>query len=231
MRTPAHLQKPNQPRGAIGRPPKPARAPPTNRIVFLFSSASIWGWPSRGGLIVLEHATALDVSFLGFDPVLPPLSRDRNQDAEDKLCQRLLMLGAKWFDSADRYRFIAGVAEENEPEVMALEAGEAETPTMMERRWVSVGYPSASDADGGLWVAEFETTMYGMQEKENLIPSEVAQVQLARTMDEKCEILKSLGAKYFKCLELYEGAACLKAWQEKTQGEFGPLEQTGYEDE
>ena len=69
--------------------------------------------------------------------------------------------------------------------------------------------------------------MYGMHEKENLIPSEVAQLQLARTIDEKCKILKSLGAKYFKCLELYEGAACLKAWQEKRRESLGRWSRRG----
>jgi hypothetical protein len=50
-------------------------------------------------------------------------------------------------------------------------------------------------------------------------------------MDDKCAILKNIGAKFFASLEEFEGAACLKAWAEKTAGEFGPLAQTDYEEE
>jgi hypothetical protein len=127
MRTPVDPQNPN--RKAIRRGIGGTRNryhPPTERTVFLTDSISIWGWPSRGGLIVLEHATALDFDFLGLDHVNPPLRRYPNQDAEDKLCQRLLLLGTKWFDSRDRYGFVSNVADDNEPEILALEAGEAQ---------------------------------------------------------------------------------------------------------
>jgi hypothetical protein len=157
------------------------------------------------------------------------MRRDPNQEAEDELCKRLLLLGARWFDSHDRYRFVAGVAEDYDPEILALEAGEAQAPTTMERRWVSVGHPSGPK--GGLWVAEYDTVMYGMQEKHNLLPVDAGKVSLARTTDEKCEILKSMGARFFASLEQYDGAACLRAWEEKTQGEFGALVHTQYEEE
>lgn len=85
--------------------------------------------------------------------------------------------------------------------------------------------------DGGLWVAEFDTVGYGISEKHNLLPSDAGRVLLARTMGHKCAILKSMGARFFASLEVYEGAVCLKAWAEKTQGEFGPLVQTAYEEE
>lgn len=228
MRTPAHLQKPNRKRGPLGAPAKPLRRPPINRTVFLQDSISVWGWPSRGGLIVLECATALDFEFLGLDALHPPIRRDPNQEAEDKLCQRLLLLGAKWFDSRDRYGFVGNVAEDHEPSILALEAGEAQVPTTMERRWVSVGLPSGPE--GGLWVLEYDTVIYGMREKHNLLPEDAVRVSLARTMDEKCEILEDIGAKFFRSLDQYDGAACLRAWEEKTQGEFGPLVQTQYEE-
>jgi hypothetical protein len=228
MRTPLHLRNPNHKRGSLGQSAKPDRSPPTTRTVCNQDSVLVWAWPSRGGLIVLERATALDFDFLGLDSVHPPMRRDPDQDAEDKLCERLLLLGAKWFDSQERYQFVAGVAEDYDPDILALEAGKAQAPTTMERRWVSVGLPSRPK--GGLWVAEYDTVMYGMQEKYNLLPTDAGKVSLARTMDEKCEILKSMGARFFASLEQYDGAACLRAWQEKTQGEFGPLVQTQYEE-
>jgi len=69
-----------------------------------------------------------------------------------------------------------------------------------------------------------------MQEKYNLLPGDAVRVSLARTMDEKCEILKGIGAKFFASLEQYDSAACLREWDEKTEGEFGPLVQTQYEE-
>jgi len=180
----------------------------------------------RGDLVILEPATALDFEFLNLDAVSPPMRRDPDQDAKDSLCQRLLLLSAKWFDSLERARFVHRVVDGIEPEILALEAGEAQMPTKMERGWVSVGYPTS----GGLWIAEYNTFAHGMQETDN-VPVDAMRVSLAKTMDVKCEILKSIGAKFFASLEQYDGAACLRAWEEKTQGEVGPLVQTQYEEE
>jgi hypothetical protein len=227
MRTPGE-QKSKPDRNAIGaRRPRP----PISRTVFSEQSVSLWGWPSRGGLIVLRNVTGADFDFLGLDPVHPPLQRSPDQDEEDEFCQQLLLLGAKWFDSKSRYVFVFGVAQDEEPCILALENGEAPEPTTMERRWVSVGWPSEPDQRGGLWVADFDTTMYGVQEKHNLVPSAAVKVTLARTMDEKCAILKSIGGKFHQSLDMYDGAACLKAWTTKTAGEVGPLEPTKYETE
>jgi hypothetical protein len=213
--------------------------------VLLRDSVSVWAWPSRGGLIVLERATPVDFTFLGFDAVHPPPRRDRDQDAEDGLCQKLLLLGAKWFDSEARYRFVAGVAEDDERDLLVLEAGEAPKLTRMERRWVSVavvgaggidgdgdGGKQGEETEGGLWVLEYETNIAGMQETKNLLPGDTGRVALARTMEEKCEILKAMGARFFANPDLYEGgAACVAAWKKKTQGEVGPLVKTQYEEE
>jgi hypothetical protein len=242
MRTPPERRTGNYTRNALGAPAKttlPAR--PMARTVLSPDSVSVWAWPSRGGLIVLNHATALDFTFLGFDTVQPPLWRDYDQDAEDALCQKLLLLGAKWFDSKDRYTFVAGVADKDDRYLLPLEAGEMPPLTRMERRWVSVAIVAAGkdegDEDGGkggerikgLWVLEYETTLPGMQEKHNLQPCDVDRVSLARTMEEKCEILKAMGARFFASPSLYEGgAACVNAWEEKTQGEVGPLVKTQY---
>jgi hypothetical protein len=57
-----------------------------------------------------------------------------------------------------------------------------------------VGYPSGPD--GGLWVLEYETALYGVKKPRNLLKADVFNVLLAKTMDMKCEIFKSLGAKF-----------------------------------
>ncbi|KAK2600980.1 hypothetical protein N8I77_010468 [Diaporthe amygdali] len=233
MRTPKRPNDPNSGKGSGPRRgpicPSPRRKPePFERIVCLDNHLNIWGWPSRGGIIVLEHVNGLDFEFLGLDPVDPPMQRDPDQDAEDAFCQRLLLLGAKWFDSNQRHGFVAGVAADDDLAICALEAGQQPQLSLRERRWVSVAYPEPAGPEGGFWVAEFDTPTYGNHERHNLVPAEASLVHLARSMAEKCELLKRIGARYYTSLDVYDGAASLNAWKEKTVGEFGPLVQTTY---
>lgn len=251
MRTPREVyeRQGKANRNGLCAPSRPRRDPPTRRINFLRDSVSVWAWPSRGGLIVLEQATPVDFDFLGFDTVHPPIRRHRDQDAEDALCQKLLLLGAKWFDSEARFSFVWDVGDENHPAALALEAGEVPQLTRMERRWVRVAVVGAGgmdrDADrnedgekdreqtqGGLWVLEYDTSIFSVMEPKNLQPGDTGRVTLARTMEERCEILKAMGASFFPSPDLYEGgAACVAAWKRKTEGEVGPLVKTQYEDE
>lgn len=57
-----------------------------------------------------------------------------------------------------------------------------------------------------------------------LMPGDAGRVYLAKTMAEKCAIVEKMGGKFYTSLTEYDGAACLNAWKEKTQGEHGPLE-------
>ncbi|KAI2465477.1 hypothetical protein F4781DRAFT_22834 [Annulohypoxylon bovei var. microspora] len=220
MRTPKQLQNPDYKRHHLGQPPDSRVPLPNNRTVFVGDKVSLWAWPSRGGLIVLENVTALDFSFLHLDSVNPPTTRDQDQEEEDKFCQKLLLLGARWFDSRSRYGFVANVFGDEESEIGILEAGIEPALTLAERRWVSVGWPTGGE---GCWVAEYETPVHGMIQTKNLVPFNAAQVLLARTMDEKCKILQGLGAKYYQNLDQYKGTACLNAWKQKKSGEAGPL--------
>lgn len=220
-------------RGPIGGPIRP-RAPrdvATLRVSTGHYNTALWGWPSRGGVIVLDHVTALDFEFLGLDSLNPPLRRDRDQDAEDAFCQRLLLLGAKWFDSERRCFFVWEVAEQEEPALHAMFCGDQPTPSAMERKWVSVAYPDGKGPEGGVWVAEFESGMRGTpsfkdekSKKPAVMPGDTGLVLLAKTMTQKCAILEKMGGKFYASLAEYDGAACLNAWKEKTQGEHGPLE-------
>jgi len=73
------------------------------RTDFTDIDARIYAWPSRGGVIVLDTAEAIDFEFLSLNPLDSPLERLDDQAAEDAFCQRLLLLGAKWWDSEARY--------------------------------------------------------------------------------------------------------------------------------
>ncbi|KAK4206726.1 hypothetical protein QBC37DRAFT_356453 [Rhypophila decipiens] len=228
--------RPRAQRGQLGqwqpsqRPPR--RFPPTTRLNFPNPNrVDVWGWPSRGGVIVLPRVCAVDFAFLGLDPIDPPLLRDRDQEREDLFCQSLLSLGAKWFDSDARRGFVAEAEDYADEDTLEdLQSAEQPWPTLMERRWVSVAYPG----EGGLWIVEYDTAMYnGQWEEDNQVPEDAAQVQMARDMSQKVEILKRMkGARFYASAEEYErvggGKACLNWWVSKTAGEVGPLEKTVY---
>ena len=115
---------------------------PTIRALFTDNNASIYAWPSRGGVIILDDAEAIDFEFLGLNPLDPPEKRLEDQSAEDALCQRLLSLGAKWWDSEARYSVVehlkAGIARADGVFIVEREP----PPTMREKRFVKVGWPS-----------------------------------------------------------------------------------------
>jgi hypothetical protein len=129
-----------------------------------------------------------------------------------------LQLGARWFDSRERYGFVANVADEFEPEIQAIEDEEQPAPSDMERRWVSVGLE-----EGGFWVLEYDRNIYSARETQNLVPSDASRVMLAETMQERCEILKNMGAKFYRRVSEYDGLACINAWKTKESGEHGAL--------
>lgn len=57
-----------------------------------------------------------------------------------------------------------------------------------------------------------------------MVPDDAGIVNLARSMEERCVILKKMGAKFFGALEEYEGKSTfLKAWEWKWEGEIGEL--------
>src|SRR4051794_10056303 len=94
-------------------------------------------------------------------------------------------------------------------------------PTMRERRWVKVGWPSkslssAADGEGKFWIVEYDIGMPDIIDDDDVVPWEVGQLILARDMNEKCEILKKMkGVRVFSSLSEYQGHAFLKAWEEK----------------
>lgn len=196
----------------------------SKRVAFGDDDVRVYAWPSRGGVIVLDEAEAIDLEFLGLDPLDPPAERDANQEAEDAFSQRLLLLGAKWWDSEARYVLVCGVQSATYGyQGITIESPEKSAarprPTMREKRWVKVGWPSS----GGLWVFEFDTTWARVEEAESLPPEErLGRVKMARSMDERCQLLRDVfRAKFFSDVTQYDGHAFLQAWAWKNTGEAG----------
>ncbi len=186
------------------------------RTTFGKLSASIRAWPSRGGVIVLGEAEAMDFEFLGLDPLYPPTERLQDQALEDGYCERLLLLGAKWWDSYARYYFVKYVRELSESgsgaTLLIDDSVRDEShpePTLREKRWVKVGWPST----GGLWVSEFDTTYGGVRESNNLPPldQEYARLKMARNMDERCRMLQErFRGKFYQDVKRLRGI-CISA--------------------
>ena len=176
-------------------------------------------------MIILDAAEAMDFDFLGLSPLDPPLSRLEDPAAEDEFCQRLLLLGAKWWDSEARYAIVAeielrGMGSRRVNDTFALDRQPA--PTMREKRLLKVGWPSS----GGVWLAEFDTTWAGVDEEDKLVPydEEIGRLRMARTMDERCAMLRDrFNAKFYRDLKDYEGYGFFNSWGWKETGEVGPL--------
>jgi len=237
----------------------------TRRVEFTDTSVSIFGWPSRGGVIILSDATHVDFTFLGLSTTNPPVTRrscstatasrgddkaqiysgtasgaddtrgsqpaeeeQGDEDEEDAFCQRLLLLGAKWWDNEKRYQFVDHFAAGIQLFVEDVEEGRVVEPTLRERRWTKVGWEhvpaNASAGGGGFWILDCDTPWMGVIEEDNLVPADAAKIKLAKTMEERCEILKGMGARFYAGLEDYESESTfLTAWNWKWEGEIGHL--------
>ena len=265
MRTPAFRRSSVTKKGPSCGPPKPT-TDSTRRVEFTDTNVSIYGWPSRGGVIILSDATHVDFTFLGLSTTNPPLKRrlrstatasrgdDKDQsnsrtagsannkggvqpadggkegdeDDEDAFCQRLLLLGAKWWDNEKRYQFVEQFAAGIQPFVEDVEEGRVAEPTLRERRWTKVGWKhaaaDASAAGGGFCILDCDDNWIGIIEEDNLVPADAAKVKLAKTMEERCEILKGMGARSYAGLQHYESESTfLRAWEWKWEGEAGHL--------
>ena len=191
-------------------------------------TVNIQGWPSRGGIIILQNATPPDFDFLHLDALDPPLLRSTDQDVEDAFCQGLLRLGATWWDSEARRRFVSKLEYADEEALDAVEADEALGPSRRERGWVRVAWPS--HMPGALCVLACEKIILGRGGGETLRPSHYGVVSLARTMDERFAVLKRLGGVVYASVEEVQGPTFLKAWEEGYQGEKGALVKVEYID-
>ncbi|KAI4247153.1 MAG: hypothetical protein LQ352_006204 [Teloschistes flavicans] len=214
----------NSPRGTIVCGPSyPYDS--NQRTCFTDDRAKIFAWPSRGGIVVLDEAEAIDYEFLGLDPLDPPMKRLTDDSEEDAFCQRLLLLGAKWWDSEARYSIVLEIeigAQEGCRVDSAFVLSKQPPPTMREKRLIKAGWPST----GGVWISEFDTTWAGVDEEENLIDwdENLGRLRMTRTMDERCTMLRHrFRGTFYPDLKTYRGYGFFNAWEEKELGEVGPL--------
>ncbi|KAF2869045.1 hypothetical protein BDV95DRAFT_596716 [Massariosphaeria phaeospora] len=195
----------------------------TRRLSFDGAAIRIFGYPSLGGVIVLDHASIPDFEFLGLDRLAPLETRGGDDDddtaAEDAFCKEMLRLGARWYEDLARYWFLKSVGgeggEESDVCVEALEEGSEPEPGLGERYWVGVAWLRG----GGLVVAEWDTLMWGHgrgRDEEFLPVEELARLRLCVSMDEKARVLRErFGGVELRDVGEYCGNGFLGAWEKR----------------
>ncbi|KAF2803979.1 uncharacterized protein BDZ99DRAFT_545868, partial [Mytilinidion resinicola] len=85
--------------------------------------------------------------------------------------------------------------------------GSKPDPTVYERFWVSVAWPSS----GGLVVSEYDTTLPGFsKDTDDFVPDDVARLRLCISMDERAAmLLERYQGKTFRDVSEYRGNACI----------------------
>lgn len=197
-------------RKGIGvRTPAP-HDPSQERMEVTDNDIRIYGWPSKGGCITLEHADAVDFDFLGLDRIHLSYNKFQDQQEEDVFCQRMLLLGGKWWSSFERRDLFYRVATDDEYAIADMKNDPQPVFNAQERLWIAVGWPST----GGLWVSEFETATLGTERGEELPRPDLAWIKLAKDMDERCELLqKEFRGKFYHSLDEYNGLGFLNTWR------------------
>jgi hypothetical protein len=163
---------------------------PTRRAAFNSYGCTVYGWPSKGGIIIRTCADAVELEYLGFDKFDPPAKRFADQDEEDKFCTTLLKIGGKWWSSEQRLFDIN--------DVYMLDRME-DQPTDDELKDIFVGWP----ADGGVLIVEYQSEV-----GDEKVPRDIGRLRMASTMHERCEMLRNrFGAKFYHDWRVYGGFA------------------------
>ncbi|KAF2967713.1 hypothetical protein GQX73_g5855 [Xylaria multiplex] len=144
-------------------------APYTHRVVFGAHSTCVYGYPSSGGVLVLPHCNGVDLLFLDLS-CFEPSERGEDSAAEDLHCARMQKLGASWFASAYEYHTM----EFFKPGTRARE-------TLIVAAWPQNG--------PGVWVLSMRVVDAAQQGLER--------VWNASSMDERCEVVKMLGGRFY----------------------------------
>ncbi|SPN96542.1 uncharacterized protein DNG_00065 [Cephalotrichum gorgonifer] len=151
----------------------------TRRVSFGSHSTIVYGHPSTGGVLVLEHCNGVDLNFLGL-PRFETASSSDDPVAEDLHCARMRQLGAWYFRSVYEYDLAScGMGDED----------------LNNRKVVIAAWPQSGS---GVWVLVIHRWERGERGE--------GVVRNAFSMDERCEVVKKLGGRFYsdpkECLHL-----------------------------
>ncbi|KAI9870061.1 MAG: hypothetical protein M1830_004733 [Pleopsidium flavum] len=164
---------------------------PSTRTEFLPLSCKATVYPSSGG-IVLGYFSAVELAHLNLSRT-KPANRSSHPAEEDDLALRMLRLGAHWWPSWDLYALHQERIIEGIPYDFHFPPN------------VNVGYPSSGK---GVWVFKFSADKQTWDEEDERKPylerkpdDWDGKINMALTMDERCEVLKDFGATFYENVE------------------------------
>ncbi|KAK2032881.1 hypothetical protein LX32DRAFT_136913 [Colletotrichum zoysiae] len=164
--------------------------PGTKRSEFSDYGCMIFGYPSRGGIIVREHADRVELLYLGFDPLNPPTDKHVDQKAEDRFCDALTKIGGKYWSSYRRWKDVY------------FRDGYNKKPTKDELVVLFLGWTDAvhysEGGNGGLLVLEYE-------DKDDLADG-IGRLRMAVNMQERCQMMRDrFEPQFFEVASQYPG--------------------------
>ncbi|KAI4246903.1 MAG: hypothetical protein LQ352_006270 [Teloschistes flavicans] len=141
------------------------------RTQFGGGSTIVRGFPSAGGIYLLQNADPVELEFLSLDR-FHETSRSNDAVEEDAFCQRMRAMGARWFDSEEE-------ADEGPP--LEYRNGKRVGRTQLWLGW---------SANGGVWVLEID-------EYEGARKGIGGRIRNAKNMEERCKFIEMLGGAFF----------------------------------
>ena len=164
---------------------------PSARTEFLAHSCKTTAYPSSGGL-VLGFFTPVELAYLNLSRT-KPANRSSSSAEEDALALGMLHLGAHWWPSWELY------ARHQEKILDGIPYDFHFPPE------VKVAFPLPGN---GAWIFKFSADRQTWEEGEGRQPylprkpdAWDAKINLVLTMDERCEVLKSFGARFYEKIE------------------------------
>lgn len=145
---------------------------PNLRTQFGPRTTLVRGFPSKGGIYLIEEAGLIELEFLSLDRFHETLPSDEPAE-EDAFCQRMRGMGAQWF--------------ENEREADNEPPHKVKDGKMVGRMEVWLGWPQS----GGVWVLEVE-------EFEGARKGVGGRIRNAMSMEERCRFIEMLGGVFFR---------------------------------
>ncbi|UNI20656.1 hypothetical protein JDV02_006725 [Purpureocillium takamizusanense] len=170
----------------------PSNGDTEQRTEFFSRYCQAKAYPSMGG-VVLGFFTAVQLKQLGLSN-MESTSRSHDDAEEDNLALSMMRQGAHWWPTWDLYQ------RHRDRFIDKLTPYGFHFPPR-----INVGYPSSGS---GVWVFKFSEDIMGLGGGEAVEPTLECmpegwyeRINMAITADERCEVLKSFGAKFYEIVE------------------------------
>ena len=141
----------------------------TKRIDFSRMDCTAHGYPSRGGVLIKE-VNIVDMQFLQLDR-FSAAQRSSNVVQEDEFCARMRKIGAVWWE--DKQEWVNVLLRIREK-------------SASESRHLIFGWPTNGE---GVWFLKHDNLWE--------LPEDFGKISMAIDMDERCQVMKNYGAKFY----------------------------------